>query len=37
MYGPYNTIGSLAQLFCHNISLINNEVLVKNLEVLAAL
>lgn len=34
---PYNAIGSLAQLLCYIVSLINNEVLVEDLEDLAAL
>ena len=32
---PYDAIGALAQFFCDIVSLVNNEILVENLEVLA--
>ena len=34
---PYNAVGSLAQLLCYVISLVNDEVLVEDLEDLAPL
>lgn len=37
IYEPYNTIRSLAQFLRHDVSLIDNEVLVEDLEGLATL